>query len=262
MYFIENIKKEDIEEMRKDYYTNLIAPMDDMWEEGIIPDGIFFIIKCEDKIIGYFVLDNDNVIIAFYIKEKIDVTKVFKFIIKEKNISKAYVSSYDPIFYNECINFKKNILNNSFLYRSINRIITDPPFDNIIVKEAKIGDIENILRYFDKGLGMTGEWLKYYFTKIIANNSLRLFKLDNKIIGTGEIRPSLTSKGFANIGVTVAKDYRKKTLATYIVSIISKECDEKRYKAICSTTIDNIASQKTLEKSGYQCYHKIYTVLF
>lgn len=260
MYFIKKIEKEDIEQMRKDYYTNLIAPMDDMWEEGIIPEGDFFMIEKDNDTVGYFVLDSEKVMIAFYVKEGLDNAEIFKFIIEEKKITKAYASTYDPIFYNECTNLKKEISENSLLYRLVSRVET--PFYNIIVEDAKIDDMQEILSYFNKGVGMEGEWLEYYFTKIITNNSLRLFKIDGEIVGTGEIRPSISSERYAHIGMTVSKNHRKKGLATYIVSIISKECDEKGYRVICSTTADNIGSQRTLEKSGYECYHKIYTISF
>lgn len=265
MYFIKKIAKgdkEDIEQMKKDYYTNLTAPMDDMWEEGIVPNGDFFIIKQNNAPAGYFVLDGEGVMIAFYVKEGIDTAKAFKFVVGEKEVSKAYVSTYDPLFYNQCINLKKEISDNSFLYRLTSRVEIKAAFNNIIIENAKIDSIKDILNYFDKGVGMTGKWLEYYFTKIITNNSLRLFKLGGEIIGTGEIRPSISSEGYAHIGMTVSKGFRKKGLGTYIVSIISKECGKKGYKAISSTTIDNIGSQRALEKNGYECYHKIHTISF
>lgn len=262
MYFINKIAKEEIEQMRKDYYTNLTAPMDDMWEEGIIPNGNFFTVTQNDITVGYFVLDGEGVMIAFYVKEEVDATEIFKFVVNEQKVVKAYVASNDPIFYNQCINLKKEVSDNTFLYRLNNRVEVEAPFDNIIVENAKINDLKDVLSYFNEGVGMTGEWLEYYFTKIITNNSLRLFKLDGEIIGTGEVRPSISSKGYAHIGMTASKEYRKRGLATYIISILSKECDERRYKAVCSTTVDNISSQRTLEKSGYECYHKIYTISF
>lgn len=262
LYSIKKVTKEDIGQMIKIYYTNLTDPMDDMWEEGIIPSGEFFTLIQNNATVGYFVLDSEGVMMAFYVIEKSYATEIFKFVIEKKEIIKAYVASNDSMFYNQCINLKKEISDNTFLYRLNNWIEVEKPFEDIIVEDAKMGDMKNILNYFNEDVGMKGEWLEYYFTKIITNNSLRLFKLNGKIIGTGEIRPSISSDGYAHIGMTVSKNYRKKGLANYIVSIISKECDERGFKAICSTTIDNIASQKALEKNGYECYHKIYTVLF
>ncbi len=91
MYFIKKTVKEDLEQMRKDYSANLTAPMDDMWEEGIIPSGDFFTIKQDDTTVGYFVLDGEGVMMAFYVKEKTEVNEIFKFVVERKNVTKAYV---------------------------------------------------------------------------------------------------------------------------------------------------------------------------
>ena len=262
MYFIKKINKEDIEEMRKGYYTNLTAPMDDMWEEGIIPNGNFFTVTQDEFIVGYFVLDSEGVMIAFYVKEKEEATEIFKTIVAEKKIQKAYASTYDQLFYDQCNKLKKNILDNTFIYRLKGEVVIDPPFENIDVVKGTMDDFEEILSHYVDGTGGPEEWLRGYLTKWVDNNGIIVFKSGNKIIGTGEIRPSISSHGYVNIGMVVAKEFRKKGVATYIINILTKMSKEKGYKPISSTTIDNIGSQRTLEKNGYECYHKINTISF
>jgi predicted acetyltransferase len=262
LYFIKKIKKEDIEEMRKDYYTNLTAPMDDMWEEGIIPNGDFFTVNQDEFIAGYFVLDSEGVMIAFYVKKEEEAGEIFKTIVAEKKIQKAYASTYDPLFYGQCVNLKKDISDNTFIYRLKGEVAIDLPFDNIDVVKGTMDDFEKILNHYIAGTGGPEEWLRGYLTKWIDNNGVIVFKLGNKIIGTGEIRPSISSNGYANIGMIVAKEFRRKGLATYIINVLTRMSKEKGYKSISSTTIDNIGSQKTFEKNGYECYHKIYTISF
>lgn len=142
MYFINKIAKEEIEQMRKGYYTNLTAPMDDMWEEGIIPNGNFFTIEQNDMVVGYFVLDDEGVMTAFYVKEKTDAGKIFKFVLNEQKVAKAYVSTYDPLFYGECINLKKKVSDNTFIYRLKEVVKIKPPFDNIDVVEGTMDNFK------------------------------------------------------------------------------------------------------------------------
>lgn len=262
MYTIKKVDKENIKEMRKGYYENLTAPMDDMWEEGIIPNGDHFEIL-DDKIsVGYFVLDSEGVIMAFYVKDKSSATNIFEFILFEKQIKKAYACTYDPLFYNQCDKLKRIVSENSFIYKLGKRVDIKPPFENIEIIPGKMEDFEDILNHFIDATSGTKEFLSWYATRIIKANTLIIFRLDDKIIGTGELRPSGSSEEYATVGMIVAKNFREMGLASYIISVLTKMCEKRGYKALSSTTIDNIASQKTLEKNGYESYHKIYTIEF
>lgn len=262
LYFIKKVDKEDIKEMRKEYYGNLTAPMDDMWEEGIIPSGEHFEIFKEDISVGYFVVDGENTLIAFYVEDGYDTAEIFEFAIAEKKIKKAYVSTYDPLFYDQCDRLKRSVSDNTYLYRNVNEVDVVSPFDNIEIKQGNMDELDDLLSYFVDSTGGPEQWLRWYVSNLIENKGLTVFKLGDEIIGTGELRPSKSSEGYANIGMVVAKNFRRRGLATYIIGVITKMCKENGYKAICSTTTDNIGSQKTLEKSGYKSYHRIDIIEF
>lgn len=261
MYEIKHVKYEDINHMRIDYYKNLTAPMDDMWEEGIIPQCDFYVVKSK-KTNGYFALDDDNIITAFYVEDNIIANSVLDYIMELKNINKAYVSSYDPIFYNLCLRRKKEISINTLLYQQDKKVIMPAPFDNIIIKKAMETDCEKVIEFYTEKIGDSGDWLKPYLTKLIKKGGLTLFIYNYEIIGTGEARQSISNTNYINIGMAVSKHYRQKGLASYIVSTIRELYNNKGYITICSTTIDNIGSQKTLTRCGYKCYHKIFNVTF
>ena len=61
MYGIANIHKttkQEISKTIKEYYENLIAPMDDMWEGAIIGISNYYRIVLNNDDAGYFCLDN------------------------------------------------------------------------------------------------------------------------------------------------------------------------------------------------------------
>lgn len=262
MYLIKKTDKDSIKEMREAYYENLTAPMDDMWEEGIIPGGDHFEIFCEGVSAGYFVADGEGTLMAFYVKDRSNAANIFEFILSEKGIKKAYACTYDPLFYNQCDRLKKTVSDNSFIYRLGTRVDIRPPFENIEAAQGKTENFEEILDHFVESVGGSREWLGWYATNLIENNRLTVFRSEGKIVGTGELRPSSSSEGYATVGMIVAKDFRRKGLASYIISVLTKMCEEAGYKGISSTTVDNKGSQRTLEKNGYECYHKIDTILF
>jgi len=247
--------------MKTNYYKNLTAPMDDMWEEGYFPACDYYIIK-SDINCGYFALDNEGVLLVFHVEDKKTADVIFDYIMTHKNIQKAYVSTYDPIFYSQCLRYKSSISVNTLLYKQSKKISMPAPFDNIVVIHADKTELDNTARFFREKVDINGDWIEPYLAKLIHNDGLILFKYNDHIIGTGGIRPSISSKGYANIGMTVSKDYRKRGLASYIICTITEICNKNNYQTICSTTNDNIGSQKTLTKCGYESYHHIYTVYF
>lgn len=141
-------------------------------------------------------------------------------------------------------------------------IVDQPmPFDGIVMEKPNIENLNEILSYFE-GIGMTGDWLIYYMTQRINESGIMLFRYYGEIIGTGEVRPSISSDGYANIGMTVAANYRRRGLGSYILSSIRRITNERGYKAVCSTSNDNVASFNTITKSGFVCYHIINKIIF
>lgn len=258
------INKEDIKKLTEMALATATAPTDDMWENGIIPSGQFFSISNNEETIGYFVLDEENTIMEFYTVDSIDSSnteKVFQTILKEKEVKKAYASTYYPKFYNTALKFKKDISDNTFLYELDENKELSCPFEDVTRELAKIEDLDEIIKYFEDTLGPGGEWLVGYTTNLINNDGLYLFKKDSSIIGSGEIRVNRI-KDFANTGVVVATKFTSKGLGGYIVSEINKVCSDRNLKPVCSTTIDNISSQKALTKAGFICKDKIYNIEF
>lgn len=261
MYKIKKVKKQSIVEMTELYHQYVTAPMDDMWELGIIANGDFYTIAKENAI-GYFVVDTDNTLLQFFIKGEYecDETGAFRFILREKRIHQAYVSTYEPKYLMLCLDNNNDIKINSFLYAEKNLLEFKKPLNAIHSELAQMEHLDKIIVYNRTKAGVDGDWLVGYCKELITKQGLMLYKIGNEIIGTGEIRPDHRGKPYANIGMTVSKDYRRQDIGTYILSQMRILANKKDLKAICSTTKENIASQHTILKSGFLPYHRILTV--
>lgn len=259
MYTFKNVKKSELGLYINGYYDTLLAPMDDMWEESIIAKSEYFRID-EEETIGFFAINDENILTQFYIVD-LKYEDVLSKIVLYYQITQAYVSSYDPVFRAASNKFKQASTVNSLLYHEVNEVEIVSPLENLILKEAVISDLEAVLTYHNQN-DMDGPWLKPYLSNLINNAGLMLLISDNTIIGTGEYRLSKSSQGIANIGMTIDKGYRKKGLGAYVLSYMKDYCNQIGYETICGTDVDNIASQKVIEKSGFECYHKIYNVWF
>lgn len=261
MYTLQKTEVSEIEELIQRYYKTLTAPMDDYWEEGIIPSCDFFTINTP-KTVGYLALDEDGTLLQFYVLDTENYESTFKELIEKEEIQKAYAATSDELFYSTCKKYSSAINENTYLYTEDRHIITPLPFDDIIMRSAQMTDLNYILEYNDENVASVAPWLIYYYTKLILKNGLYLFIVKGELIGTGEKRKSISNETIMNIGMTVSKKRRQKGVATYIINTMRVLSNNEGYKTICSTTFENIGSQKTLLKCGYRLYHKIDTMRF
>ncbi len=261
MYDLIKVDKENINEMINSYYKNVTAPMDDMWESGIIGKGDYFTIKKKEDVLGYFVVDNDNNLLQFFLKDEClnESSNIFELIKTSKEIKQAFVSTSEPRYLSLCLDNNDGVEINSYLYTEMEAIEFKKPLESISSQLANVEDLDRVLVYNNE-MGFKGDWLIKYCKDLICNHGLILYKIEDKIIGTGEMRPSFSSKSYANLGVTVSEIYRRMNIGTYILSNMRLLANKQGLKAICSTDKDNIASQHTIEKSGFYPYHRVLTV--
>lgn len=255
--------REEISQMIGDYYNHLTAPMDDMYDEGIIPAcDLYRIIEKEEEY-GYFAVDEENTILQFYLKSefKAQSKTIFEELLAERGIKKALCGSNDPLFYEQCKGKAINRVNHDFMFLEDKVITVAMPFEGIQMESPSLEDLDEILTYFE-GIGMSGDWLSFYFKLRIETESIKLFRFENKIIGTGEMRPSRSADGFANVGMTVSPDFRRRGLGRSILTTMRTLANENGMKAICSTDNSNTASYNTILKSGFNCYHRIEEISF
>lgn len=118
--------------------------------------------------------------------------------------------------------------------------ITSPTVENI-------QDIYNIVLQdgFYTGDGLSG------ITKCIDNNEIYLLRKEDAVIGVGFVSPLSRTKQYADIAMIIDDEYRKAGCATYLVNQLIHICVNNDLIPTALTSIDNIASKRTLEKCGF-----------
>ena len=166
----------EINAMYKDYHNYLIAPMDDMYEDAIIPACHFYIIEKNSKVIGYFTLNNEKNIMQFYIEKDFICNKkdIFNFVIENKKIKQALCCSYDPILYELCKEISKTSVVSDYLYCESDYKELSPSISNIKYCVASSSDFDIALEYYNEIL-ITGDWLKPYLQQRIQLSELVFF---------------------------------------------------------------------------------------
>lgn len=250
-------------EAQKKYYQTVIAPLDDMWELGIIAKANYFAIYSEE-LLGYLVLNDDQVLLQFYVDASFEHLEdvIYRECLLQLKIKAAYACTYEPNYLGlslaEGVDYEfKGILYKHVLKKRIKR-----PVEGLVEVIATHEDLEAAIDYTNNDVEISGDWLRTYYLFLLETDSLYLYKLNDEIIGTGEIRPSTTYYPAANIGMTVSSKHRKKNIGTYILNRMAEVAFNMALQPICGTDIENIPSQKTIKKCGFKPYHRIFKVYF
>lgn len=260
---LNKINKEEVSLLQKNYYKTFLAPLDDMWELGIIASGQFYEILNPDRI-GYLVVNGVNELVEFHLipDNDYDQEEILSACIKNLEIKKAYACTYEPNYLGLCLSLSKTHGLNGLFYKQYKKKVIDSPDESIICVKATSNMLDEVIVYSLTVLEVSKDWLKYYYNFLLETGNLMLFKLKGVMIGTGEMRPSNTSRGYANLGMTVSPDYRYKGLGSYIINEMAKFACEEGLKPICGTDVLNIGSQKAMVNSGFKVYHRVFTIEF
>jgi predicted acetyltransferase len=82
------------------------------------------------------------------------------------------------------------------------------------------------------------------------------------IIATSECRMSDSQPEIADVGIIVNSGFQGKGVATQIMQMQVNRVLKAKRKPICSTTLDNVAARKAIEKSGFYCTNIIFDIRF
>ena len=255
--------RQQISSMADSYFKAMCAPMDDMWENAIIPKGNSYLIM-EDEHVGYLIVDEKNTLLQFYILEGFAhrSDEFFSFALNKLGVDKAIAGTYEPMYFSLCMDRAKSTQINSYVFRQGIEIRLDSPLDNLDMSIAEENELEEIINYHEDKADIHGEFMRGYLINLIGFKGLYIFRKDGEIIGTGEFRPDRNHADYSHIGMTVSTEYRNIGLGSYILNQMRKAANERGFISGCSTDLENTASKKAIKKCGFVSYHRILDIHF
>ncbi len=261
---IEKATREELTGLIQKHSKLVLAPMDDMWEQMIIPSGAHYKMVDNEITVGYFIIDvNNNLLQIFAIDDyKWHLPTIFEYLLEEFNVKGALAGTYEPEFLSFCLDRCINFEIDTILYQAVPSTELTCPIEDVVREIASMENYDEILTFCHEKVGLEGEWMEPYYQNLLPQAAIHIFRKEGVIIGVGELRKSHSSPAFANLGIMVSKDWRKKQLGSYIMNYMKFTAKRKGLFGICSTTIDNVASQKAITKAGLMPYHRILKIQF
>lgn len=260
MNFIKSDITDTINNLRAKLYQKLTAPIDAMWEQLYVASSQHYLIENNNNTVGYCCINDAACLLQLFLEEAYysQMDTVIQELIKSKLITTASLSSNEPIGFNACLIHSKSTKPNTFCFEHSNTAIeVNSTLDIELVSNAEIPAIK---AFYKEQVGMDDTF--GYTENLVSRKELFLVKESDVIIATSECRMSDSQPEIADLGIIVNRDYQGKGIATQVMQMQVNRALKAGRKPICSTTLDNIASRKAIEKSGFYCSNIIFDISF
>lgn len=260
MKIIETNSTETIDSLRLKLYEKLTAPIDAMWELLYIASSQHYTIENDAETMGYCCIDDGGSLLQIYLEEEHshEMDKVITSIIESGLMSSAKLSSSEPMAFNTCLFHSKSIKPNTICYQHTNNIIQNVA--SLSLELASEKETPAIKTFLKEQVGMDDTF--GYTENLVTRKEIYFIKEADVIIATSECRMSDTQPEIADLGIIVSRDHQGKGIATQVMQMQVNRVLAAGRKPICSTTIDNIASKKAIEKAGFYCTNVIFDISF
>jgi predicted acetyltransferase len=241
------------------YIENLRTPIDGYWQNIKISGSDCYEIMYDNKIVGHFSVDAQKTLVQFSVSKDyfIHAQEVFKYVITSNLVEKAAVSTKEPEFMALCLDYQKSLSVDSYLFIDNEKVKFElDNFKDVSFRLAQNSDIDTIkYKCYPAFEG--------YYEDLIENDQLFVLYDGNNLLGIGEFRISKThGRKYGDIGMHVVEGYFRKGIGTYIIIQLKELCYSRSLIPMASCDAQNIASKKTLEKSGFITNHRIIYVNF
>lgn len=258
MKFIKSDNTGTISNLRSQLYLKLTAPIDAMWEQLYIYSSQHYLIEKDDRTIGYCCINENGCLIQIFLLDTYNsiMNNIIAELIRLELITSASLSSNEPISFNACLSLSKEIKANTFCFEYMNTSRHLKSTLNIELVTAD--DIPSVKVFLKEQVGMDDTF--GYTENLVSRKEIFMIKELDVIIATSECRMSDSQPDITDLGIIVNRDYQGKGIATQVFKMQVNRVLEANRKPICSTTSDNVASRKVIEKSGFYCSNIIFDI--
>ncbi|MCE7996389.1 MAG: GNAT family N-acetyltransferase [Roseivirga sp.] len=262
MNFIKTTPDPTIQKFRTQLYKEFTAPLDAMWELLHIASSETYLVKDEDLTLGYCCIDAENSLNQIYLisSHKYLMDGVLEALIASELINSAKLSSIEPFSFNACLSRSTSTKINTFNYRHNDQQNQEVVDTSITLRPVIEDDLGTVKSYFKEEIGFDDQF--GYTENLLERQELYLIEKAGKLIATGECRLSDSQPQYADVGMIVKQNQRGKGLGAKVLSELAKLARSKERIPICSTTVDNIGSQKAILKAGFHRTSIIFDLSF
>jgi predicted acetyltransferase len=235
--------------LRNEYFQSL-PEFQELFIELMMPDSDCFFLQQEEKIMGYTIRNRDGILIEFYVTANSipDSHEFFVQVLSDLSITGIYCKSFDALLLSNCMLRSLPYSIMGILFRDYATVKVNMGLE-LKMEKANLSAMGLLLRQDDsiKELFETADQL----TDFIENEHVFLFINNEELLGCGIVIRTNTAWDYCDLGVWVNPSTRGVGVGSQIIVRLRAYAIENNLKPSCGCAIDNIASRKAIEKSGF-----------
>ena len=199
-------------------------------------------------------IDGEGTLVEFHVTaaEARHVGEAYEVVEKSGGVRRVLAQSFDPTLMSIGRLRPGRVRTVGWLFREI----ADPGFSAdaaITVRAAASADVAALLRLGADFFDGPAEIENY-----IASDGLMIYEARGGVpLGAGVMKRVVAARNDVDIGMVVAPEHRRRGHGAYIVGHLKAHCLARGLRPICGCAIDNLASQRTLERAGFVSRHEL-----
>ena len=237
-------------------YLNSLPQFQELFLEIMIDDSDFYMLETDNEEIGYAIRSEDGVLIEFHVSDKYisESNTFFRQTLKDLSITDVYCKSFDALLLGNCLSRTLSYSVIGVLYRDyVSPLVA---FDTeITMKKADLSSV-GLLQAQDESIKELFETEEQLIDFIKIGNVFEFHKNDT-FIGCGMVLKTNSDWDYCDLGVWVKPSERGNGIGSQIILNLRNFAIKNNMKPSCGCSIDNLASQKTIEKSGFVSKYKL-----
>lgn len=241
--------------LRNDYFRSL-PEFQELYVELAVAEADCYLFQERDVVKGYVICSREGVLLEFFVTNSYlpESNRLFRLALTELSISEIYCKSFDSLLLSNCLmcSLPYSVLGILFRDYAEPRIEKDP---EITMERANLSSAEFLLSQDDsiRELFETEEQL----TDFILKEHVFTFHLKDVFVGCGMIIRTHPDWEYCDLGIWVHPSKRGKSFGSQILLQLREFALAAHMKPSCGCAVENIASRKAIEKSGFVSRHKL-----
>lgn len=252
------IEKTTVDKIKKyrTEYLNSLPEFQELYLEIMLNNSDFYLLYSDDIEIGYIIINADNILIEFYVKNNYipSSNEILRQVVKDLSVTDIYCKSFDSLLLSICLlsSFQYSVI--GLLYRDYLEplIMLD---SRIKFKKANSSSIR-LFKSQDESIKELFE-TEEQLTNFINNENVFEFYKNDEFVGCGMIIRTHYDWDFCDLGVWVNPLKRGEYIGSQIILIMRDFAIKNKLIPSCGCAIENLASRRIIEKSGFVSRYKM-----
>ena len=253
---------DELKELRAAYEMGLPFAQDLNIEENIW-DCRYYKLEYDSRMVGYACIDSVKTLWEFYLADEacIHGQEIFKYLIDGSYITAAECKTYDYLLLSMCHDYQKSAEGSAYLFRDYVEPSNNSKtrFEEVTFRMARMEDYE-CLEELNR---IDGEVDFFHNLKgEISNQEVLIFLKGANVVGAGTFKMIWKNWNYRDIGMVVAKDYRRQGIGTFILLTLKEYCQAHDFIPVAGCWYYNLSSKRTLERAGFISKHRVLRFIF